>query len=162
MDWTILEERFKVIANPPGLWTAVRDWLPGPVLVKFEVVEGTWSYAAGTEGCTADGTYSAQLSPVATILGSAPLGALIAKFGGSTAGLKDGTIVLIGVRCTYVLLGPGGAFFLTINGDPKGMQDNSGWVAVRISTCSPAFLYSPGIALTPGPGGGLKGNSSGP
>lgn len=141
MQWVDVALQVEVKAKPSGLWTLVRDWLQGPLLLKFEVHAGLWSYTAGAS-CTADGDYPSPLAAASPILAGAPLGALIAKFGGSSAGIKDGDLVLIGATCAYAFSKPGAPFYLTINDDPKAMADNSGSIKVDIKSCTPSFLFS--------------------
>jgi hypothetical protein len=133
MNWA---EVFKaeVPAKPQGLWTLVAEYVHGPALVKIEApADGRWTYAE-RGGCAADGDLLSLISPQACLLRGAPVGALIAKVGGSTAGTTDGTMFLVGRSCIYELdQSKRGPLYLTINDEPSGMDNNGGKLAVTIS-----------------------------
>ena len=79
-EWPFSVEA-EVKAKPSGLWTVAREFIPGPVRIRFEA-EGTWKYSPESQ-CGPDGDMLSMISPSQTILKSAPVGSLIAKIGGS-------------------------------------------------------------------------------
>lgn len=129
-DWPF-SATIDVDSKPDGLWTVAQEFLPGPARIRFEA-SGKWSYASGSE-CGPNGDMLSMVSSDQTILKGAPVGALIAKIGGSSAGLTDGTLYLIG-SFAVVETGPNvkGPLYLTINDDPTGFRNNSGKIAVNI------------------------------
>ncbi len=120
-----------VEAKPNGLWTIAREFIPGPARIRFEA-EGTWKYSPDSP-CGPDGDMLSMISSTQTILKSAPVGSLIAKIGGSSAGQTDGTLYLIG---SFAVIDIGadvkGPLFLTINDDPGGFMNNSGRLKVKV------------------------------
>lgn len=123
----------EVNAKPDGLWTLAIDYLTGPAFIKIEAKEGTWWYTAGQE-CSADGDLASLVAAKTCILANAPVGALIAKIGGSTAGTADGTMILIGRSCTFEIAeAQRGPLYLTINDQPNGLADNRGKLTALIS-----------------------------
>ncbi len=93
----------------------------------------TWEYAEG-KSCTADGDPRSTLWSSNAIFSEAPVGALIAKIGGSAAGIKDGEIRLVGhfavLKFAKNFSGP---LYLTINDELAGLPTNSGSLQVTIS-----------------------------
>ena len=92
MGWTELDP-VVVNAKGDGLWTWAYEWLDGP-LIKFQA-EGVWRYSQALNECTADGDLNALICSSRCVLPVAPVGALLAKIGGSTAGTKDGKVFLV-------------------------------------------------------------------
>jgi hypothetical protein len=125
-----------------GLWTPVHDFVSGPCVLSFRA-SGVWSYST-TVTCTADGDPASLLQRARCLFADGPVGALIGKIGGSSAGVKDGTIFLIGRAAVVSVDAPGGPLYLTINDESSGMDNNDGAVTVvaRILT-SPATLGAP-------------------
>ncbi len=97
----------EVKANPVGLWTRVVDFLAGPRKLRFKAT-GSWEIAPG-RSCGPDGLRSAG-SPASAFLPSAPLGALIAKIGGSSADAPPPP----GVVGAAAVSSPGGPFFFAV------------------------------------------------
>jgi hypothetical protein len=126
--------KVEVSAKPQGLWTLVAEYVCGPVLVKIEAApDGQWNYSE-TGACTADGDLLSLISPQTCLLRGAPVGALIAKICGSTAGTSDGTMFLVGRSCIYeVDQTKRGPLYLTINDELTGMANNHGKLAVTVS-----------------------------
>jgi len=121
----------EVKAKPNGLWTIAREFIPGPVRIRFEA-GGTWKYSPDSP-CGPDGDMLSMISSSQTILKSAPVGSLIAKIGGSSAGQTDGTLYLVG---SFAVIDIGadvkGPLYLTINDDPGGFMNNSGSLQVKM------------------------------
>jgi hypothetical protein len=138
MEWTAAWEQispnaFAVPALPDGLWTPVLDFLPGPCILKIAAVTtDSWSYSP-TAQCGADGDMSSLLLPARCLYENGPVGAMIAKVGGSSAGFKDdGTVFLIGKTAIINVEAPGGPLYLTINDEVTGMWNNAGSIRVLI------------------------------
>ena len=148
--WSDTKEDIEIKAKPEGIWTLAYDYVKGPALIQIEADDGEWQYASGKK-CKADGDLTSMLSSQETMLASAPVGALIAKIGGSTAGIADGRLFVAGKR--YLLQidqDTGGLIFLTMNDQLSGMQNNDGSIKVTISikpvTNVPA---SPAVSAVP-------------
>jgi hypothetical protein len=126
----------QVRARPDGIWTLALQYVPPKMLLCFRA-NGTWNYSM-TGRCGPDGDLTSLLSRTQLQVATAPVGALIGKIGGSTAGWNDGTQFLIGTTCVYrVPDGVDGALYLTINDEYTGMRNNGGDVAVEISEVIP-------------------------
>jgi hypothetical protein len=133
MDWADTKDSIEIKAKPDGIWTLAYDYVKGPALVQIEADDSEWQYAPGKK-CKADGDLSSMLSSKDSILPSAPVGALIAKVGGSTAGISDGRLFVAGKKCLLQLdQNTSGPIFLTINDQLTGMQNNDGVLKVTIS-----------------------------
>jgi PA-IL-like protein len=121
----------EVKAKPDGLWTIAREFVAGPARIRFEA-KGSWKYSPDSP-CGPDGDMLSMISPGQTILKSAPVGSLIAKIGGSSAGQTDGTLYLIG---SFAVIEIGadvkGPLYLTINDDPGGFMNNSESLKVKV------------------------------
>ena len=83
-----------------------------------------------------DGDGASQLPTAAALYAEAPLGAVIGKIGGSTAGRKDGDVFAVGsfAVCSTTKNGP---LFLTMNIDPTRVPEAAGTVTVTISEMVP-------------------------
>jgi hypothetical protein len=128
----LVADPYQVLAQPAGLWTPVLDFVEGPCLLKIIVAANNlWSYAP-TASCGPDGDPSSLLLSDRCLFADAPVGALIAKVGGSSAGWKDGSIALVGRTAVIPVAAPGGPLYLTINDERTGMGNNSGFVRVLI------------------------------
>lgn len=141
MTWS--ETKDVVIkARPEGIWTWAFDYVKGPVMIKIQA-SGAWSYSAAKQ-CGPDGDLNVLMSSAKALLPGAPIGALILKVGGSTAGTTDGTVKVAGsgalVEIPDTVSGP---IFLTINDELTGLADNHGELKVTIS-------------IAPLPGGSAK------
>jgi hypothetical protein len=130
MDWQLVSE-LHVPARPRGLWTLVVDFVIGPALLKVEA-DGGWRYAPSCE-CGPDGDLLALIMRERCLYEKAPIGALIGKIGGSTAGIDDGTVFLAGSFCVVRVPDAGGPLFLTINDEYSGYANNESDVTVRVS-----------------------------
>ncbi len=107
------------------------------------VASGEWTPASAFPvQCTADGFFKTKPAP-GPLVTSAPLGALIARLGGSTAdqtvdtpasGQQPNRILFsIGRTCIFsVPTAPVGALFLGVNDHPECMADVTGELTVRI------------------------------
>jgi hypothetical protein len=130
MKWAELRPDVPVPAKPTGIWTLAHDFLEGPALLRIDAT-GTWSY--GDEPCGPDGDLRPQASADHAILPAAPLGALLVKIGGSTAGTNDGVVRVVGTTAVLGIGEKGGPVFLTINDELTGLLDNSGEVVAKLS-----------------------------
>ena len=90
----------KVPAKPDGLWTVVLEHISGPRLLRVSVKDKDEKNAevpvkwrpSKTEECGANGIPKDPSNPpstAATLIASAPYGALVGKLGGSTADLPE-------------------------------------------------------------------------
>jgi hypothetical protein len=139
MQWSEVKD-VTVPAKPTGVWTWGLEYVKGPARILIEA-QGQWVYSAGRQGCGPDGDLAALLGASHTLLPAAPAGALLAKIGGSTAGLADGSVRVAGSKAYFEIdAATNGPIFLTINDEPGGMADNSGELKVTISV---AALPSP-------------------
>lgn len=146
-------QTFKLVevkAQPTGFWGLVSSYLPGSRLLRFTVVEKdengkpvltTWNPASGIR-CGADGITQPTKSG---LLNSAALyGALIGKFGGSSADVPDTVastsppyptkrVFGVGSHCVISLTSAeGGPLYLTMNDNPDGFASHSGSLHVLI------------------------------
>jgi hypothetical protein len=132
MEWSNLKNDVVVEAKPKGVWTWAVDYVKGPALIRIEA-KGTWSYSKG-RSCEADGDLNALISAQHAILPTAPIGALIVKFGGSTAGVNDGVIRIGGSKAIIQIDEQvSGPILLTINDDVTGIVDNGGTLTATVS-----------------------------
>jgi hypothetical protein len=102
MPWQrITPENDVVLAHPTGLWTRIIGYLHGPATIKIEAKDGQWSYSESpTTQCGADGDPDSLLARTRCLLPTAPVGALVGKTGGSTAGVvNDGTLFVACKSC---------------------------------------------------------------
>ncbi|MEO8076572.1 MAG: LecA/PA-IL family lectin [Acidobacteriota bacterium] len=144
MEWSQVQD-VTVPAKPTGIWTWAVDYVKGPARILIEATAGgSWSYSPG-RACGPDGDLTALTSAGATLLPSAPTGALLAKIGGSTAGAADGTVRVAGSKVYFEIDSTvNGPILLTVNDEPGGMSDNSGELKVKISIA--AIPQAPGAA----------------
>jgi hypothetical protein len=141
MNWTEVKDNVEVKAKPDGIWTLVHEYVRSPALVEIEANNDEWEYAPGKK-CSANGDLGSTLRPQDTILPSAPVGALIAKVGGSTAGTTDGRLFVVGKKALLQLdQNTSGPLFLTINDQLSGLQNNDGSIKAKIS-----IVYVPQVS----------------
>jgi len=134
MDWPDKPavEKKEVPAKPTGIWTLVCEYVRGPALVKIEAEDTVWMYSKADE-CKADGDLLSSISSAACILKDAPVGALIGKIGGSSAGISDGTLFVAGKHCIIELdANKRGPLYLTINDELTGFENNDKAIKVDI------------------------------
>jgi hypothetical protein len=151
----------KVPAKPAGLWTPVDDYIIGPRLLRFQVVDAdkdknkvptTWKLDAKTD-CSADGLIDASAA-VGLLLPVALRGALIGKIGGGSADLPElptgagltapiGTVYpgrrvfAVGSYCVIrISTDDSGQLFLTANDSPKELANHSGVLHVLVEEAS--------------------------
>lgn len=135
MPWQQLKlETNVVLARPTGLWTLIIDYLPGPAAIKIAANDAQWSYSeAPTTQCGADGDPDSLLARTRCLLTTAPVGALVGKIGGSTAGVvSDGALFVVGRSCVVQIPEGGAPVYLTINDESGGMANNSGQIDVSV------------------------------
>jgi hypothetical protein len=168
MQWAEVKT-VKVPARPAGIWTWAVDPIQGPARVQIAVADGaTWTYSPGRT-CGADGDLTALLSTGHALDPTSPIGALLVKIGGSTAGAADGTIRVAGARTYFEIPEKITApIFLTINDELSGLSDNAGELQVTISIhplarpASGAAPATPPAAAAPDAAGPAPAGSAGP
>ncbi len=133
MTWLTLATAFPIPAKPGGLWTMVIDYVDAATVLKIVAPEkAEWSYSPGS-ACSANGDLTAMIGRSGCLLPAGPVGALIGKIGGSTAGSADGTIFLVGVTCVFTVdEKSGGPLYLSMNDEPSGFCNNTGQLAVDV------------------------------
>jgi hypothetical protein len=131
VNWSETKPGIEVPAKPPGTWTLAYDYLKGPALVMI-TAEGTWEYGSG-KACGPDGDLNALLAADHALLAKSPVGALIAKIGGSTAGANDGAVYVVGSSAVLSIdANIEGPLYLTINDHLTGLSDNTGSVKATV------------------------------
>jgi len=146
LKWTVEATKVEVPAKPSGLWTLVGDYLRGPALVRFETdSKSEWNYSPRVK-CSPDGDFNALISPQGCLMPGAPVGALIGKIGGSSAGQSDGKLFLVG-SFAVIEVDPNthGPLYLTINDEISNMGNNEGSLKVTISMApvTPGSINAP-------------------
>ncbi len=132
-SWNKVSEK-KIKAQPEkGIWQLAYDYIEGPALLKIEAT-GEWNYSVNYAGtCSANGELASVIDPKRCIHESSPVGALIAKIGGSTAD-RTASVFTVGELCVRkVDNDTSGPLFLTINDVWDGLGDNEGELTVTIS-----------------------------
>lgn len=144
-----IKDQVEIKAKPEGIWTPAYEYVRAPALLKIEASDDEWEYAPGKK-CKADGDRNSLLHSQDLIAPGAPAGALIAKVGGSTAGINDGRIFVVGKLC-LLQLDQSGPLFLTVNDQVSGLESNSGSIKVKISLVPMAQVSSavPSPGVTP-------------
>jgi hypothetical protein len=148
--WRTLKDQQKV-PDPQGVqWTRVLDCAPAGKLIKIEVVvnpnanpaiPGSWKPDGFAVDCSADGDFTAAQTRPNPVLPGVPIGALIARIGGSTSDqVSDAsatpTRILFSVGRFCVMLvpqTPTGALFLGVNDRPELMGKIQGQLIVNVS-----------------------------
>jgi hypothetical protein len=134
--WTTIAD-VTVTASPKGVWTIALEWVEGPALLKLEADDREWFYSENDQTRTgADGHRTALLSTKNCLLPIAPVGALVGKIGGSSAGACDGKSFVVGKFCIVEIEKSSGPLYLTINDELTGLANNRGEIGVRISSRS--------------------------
>jgi hypothetical protein len=129
--WVQLADPVTVPAKPRGIWTLAVEHVSGPALIKVEA-DGAWLYSPAAK-CGPDGDLGSLISSRGTIMAGEPVGALIVKIGGSTAGVADGVVRVAGSSAVIQIDDKtSGPVFLTINDELTGLSDNSGELRVKI------------------------------
>jgi hypothetical protein len=129
---------YRVPAKPNGIWTLIHPFIPGPLLMRIEAGDQRWGYAPGREAfCGADGDACALVARALCLAPTAAVGALIGKIGGSSAGISDGVVFVVGKSCV-VRVDDGGPLYLTINDTFDGMSNNVGEMRILSVTFAPA------------------------
>ncbi len=144
--WRVLIEKMTVPGRSGTLWTLAIEGLHPGRLMKIEVLGDpnanppTAVWKPKDFLCSADGAVSGapRSNP---LLSQAPLGALIAKIGGSTAdnALDKGTppayiVFAVGRCCIFKVPDtPIGALFLGVNDLPELMPDLQDTLSIAIS-----------------------------
>jgi hypothetical protein len=135
-----------VPAKPDSLWTLIHPYIPGPVLLRIEAGDERWGYAPGRDAfCWADGDACALVARTLCLAKTAPVGTLIGKVGGSSAGTSDGQIFVIGKSCV-VRIDDGGPLYMTINDTFDGMSNNVGHMGIASLLFAPAPPKPPAAA----------------
>jgi len=123
----------RVPARPDGLWTLVARDVEGGALLRITAsADARWSYSdTNLAICNANGDPRALISRARCLHAEAPVGALIGKIGGSTAGAADGHIFIVGTQCTTTVPDAGGPLYLTINDEAGGMDNNANEMTIK-------------------------------
>ena len=139
-----------VLAKPAGLWTLVSDFVEGSQWLKITASpDSAWSYADAAEAqCGPDGNSQALLYSAKCLSTDAPVGALIAKIGGSSVGAKDAPIIVVGNHCVFRVPDDGGPLYLTINDEQAGMGNNAGSIEVKVEFAPIAAAPEPAHAAS--------------
>jgi hypothetical protein len=131
VDW-MEKKDIEISAKPSGTWTWVYEYIKGPALIKFEASDAQWKYASNKQ-CTADGDLRSMVNTQNCIVPGAPIGALVAKIGGGTAGTKDGRVFVVGQMCIVEIdQNTSGPILLTMNDELTGMANHEGSIKVSI------------------------------
>jgi hypothetical protein len=134
LNWKT-EINAKVEAKPSGLWTVAYEYVRGPALIRFySNPTNQWCYAPKPASpATPDGDPTSNINSQRCLLPGAPVGALIAKIGGSTACQSDGKAFLVGSFAVIEIdAATSGPLYLTINDEATGMTNNAGQITVNI------------------------------
>lgn len=136
IDWLTLDKTnpVSVPAKPErGLWTPVRTLVNALQIIRFEAA-GEWCPVPGMKACSADGFRRWPFGRGGLLTSKAPIGALIAKVGGSNIAGEEGDIIIIG-SMAVITIGEkvSGPLYLTINDASDSFDDNSGELKVTIS-----------------------------
>ena len=125
--------RVDVSATPDGLWTKAIEFVPPNTTLKLEA-SGAWKYTNQHERkCGPDGDAGAA-TDTSFLKQTAPVGAVIAKVGGSSAGKDDGTVFVIGAFAIITLQKEqSGPLYLTMNVNPAQRPTTTDKMAVAIS-----------------------------
>jgi hypothetical protein len=143
------------VPEPQKQWKLALDAVTVGKLMMIEVViapgrnppeTGSWTPQDFVAACSADGDLSGEArgatTPTGTpLVSSAPLGALIARIGGSTADQTLDTstttpsriVFSVGCRCVFTVPNsPTGSLYLGVNDDPSRMAHVAGHLLVNI------------------------------
>jgi hypothetical protein len=132
VDWMEEKKDIEVRAKPDGIWTWVYEYVKGPAIIKFEANDAKWKYASNKQ-CTADGDLRSMVCTQNCIVPGAPVGALVAKIGGGTAGTRDGRVFVVGRMCIVEIdQNTSGPILLTMNDELTGMANHEDSVKVSI------------------------------
>jgi hypothetical protein len=121
---------FKVLARPSGYWNNTGIYKPKGVELKIAYHGGKWrsnSHWGPTDGA-GDGRYLGHGDYLAL---GVPEGSLIGKVGGANTGGGSHTFPI--GNFGYVPLGLEGLLWLTVNDQPSGFGDNTGYIWVTVS-----------------------------
>ncbi len=135
-EWNKLDDcnPVTVPAKPKnGLWTVVRTSVNSAQIIRIEAI-GEWRPIAGMDSCSADGFKHWVFGRDRLLTNKAPIGALIAKIGGSNLWAQDTDILVIGSMAVIIVPDKAsGPLYLTINDAPGCFDDNSGELQVTVS-----------------------------
>jgi hypothetical protein len=134
MAWLQIVNTISINAASSALWSVVHPFVDAPGLIRIETIGATyWMYGAmPTPWCSPDGDLTSLMSRKHCLVPSAPVGALVGKIGGSSAGTGDGTTFAVGRTCVVKVPDGGGPLYLAINDEPSGMWNNWGYHAVNV------------------------------
>ncbi len=152
-NWGLIDT-VKVDAKPDGFWNRAVEFIPGPRLLRFRVVDkdkdgksvplkwtandaGDSRVEYGPNGAPSGDAKTSYLCP------GAPLGALIGKLGGSSVDIPDASqpltpfgtkrVFAIGAYCIMtVAAGDSGPLYLTMNDVLQSFANHSGALHVEI------------------------------
>ena len=127
MKWFPLFEDKKLSVTHPGSWRLVLDYVPAGTILRIEA-EGKWRVTAEGDTCGPDGTLG-EPAP----LEKYPLGSLIGKLGGSTAGQLEGALFTIGRHCLFKAGDAGGPLYVTMNIASGVVQPVDAYLELKVS-----------------------------
>lgn len=122
----------EVPAKPVSLWTLVHEYVKGPVKLRIQAT-GTWEYAPG-KSCGPDGSRTGGFLSDG-LIASAPVGALIAKVGGSPADKPDTRIVgfVVGSYTVFTVDDKTeGPLYFTMNDTPNQFDNHDKTITIAI------------------------------
>lgn len=153
--WTQVDT-VKVDAKPGGFWNLAIEFVPGPRLLRFRVIEKDkggksvpleWTVNDTVRSPVTCGPNGVALgdAKVSYLCPGAPVGALIGKLGGSLADVPDPTqaatpfgtkkVFAVGTYCVIkVADADSGPLYLTMNDEPASFYKHSGALHVEISS----------------------------
>jgi len=135
IEWEAIDKSAAHVipARPAGgLWTMVRTHLVAPATIRVEA-SGTWRVAPDLPECGPDGLRHWAYGREGLLTRKAPLGALIGKYGGSSASADEADIFVVGSAAVLTLDKPAGPLYLTINGVPAMFGGHQGALDVLLA-----------------------------
>ncbi len=130
-NWQDVLTGLEVPAKPLGIWTRVIEYVSSPRKLRFEA-SGDWQYSAA-HTCGPDGNRN-EGGIGELLVGSAPVGALVGKIGGSSAdkGAVAGSAVFIVGSFCVIDVSNSGSLFLAMNDRIDRLDEHAGQIKVTI------------------------------
>lgn len=129
MKWFPLFEDKKLRITHPGSWCPVLEYVSARTVLRIEA-EGKWLASAKGRTCGPDGTVADDPLPLERY----PLGSLVGKLGGSTAGQQEGGLFAIGRYCVVNVGETGVPLYVAINIAGGIIQPADAYLELRVST----------------------------
>jgi hypothetical protein len=124
----------EISTTPAGLWTKAVEFVPAGTVLKLEVdPSAAWRYSNQHQRtCGPDGEIGAAADS-GLLMPEAPVGAVIGKIGGSSAGKSDGTQFVVGAFALLtVAQDKSGPLFLTMNVNPAHRPATNDRIGVSV------------------------------